>query len=109
MAIDREDRNGVAVVRLTGRLDATNSGELERLLVSIVLTPRSTVVVDLSGLRAMTSAGLRSLLVAAKRARGATSRIVLADIPASVRELLDASGFSALFETHASLDSALKR
>ena len=107
MQIAEETRGGVLILRPTGRIDSATTRAFESRLIGAVEPGPVKVIVDLKDLALMTSAGLRSLLKAAKRAKPAGSRIVLAAIPAPVRTVFDASGFSSLFEIHTSADAAL--
>lgn len=107
MQIDEETRGGVLILRPTGRIDSATARAFEARLIAAVDPGPAVVVVDCGGLTLLTSAGLRALLKAAKRAKPVRSRILLAAIPAPARPVFDVSGFSSLFETHASTDAAL--
>ncbi|WP_448207305.1 STAS domain-containing protein [Azospirillum sp. sgz302134] len=107
MQIEEETHGGVTVLRAAGRIDSASARAFEARLVAAVEPGPIKLVLDLGGVTLLTSAGLRSLLKAAKRAKPAGSRIVLAAIPAPVRGVFDASGFSSLFESHATTDAAV--
>lgn len=108
MAIAREFRQGAVVVVLSGRIDAANAKDLQSLLIETVSVHRALVVVDMAGMTYMTSAGLRVLLIAARRAKTTHTRIVLSAMPATARALFDTSAFSSLFEIHADADAAIR-
>jgi anti-anti-sigma factor len=66
------------------------------------------LVIDCAGLDFISSAGLRSLLLAVKKMKAAGGAIALAALQPNVKEVFDISGFSALFTIHGSKADALK-
>lgn len=97
MNITEEQNSGVAVLKPAGRIDSATAGEFEKRLVAAVGNS-NRVVVDMAQLGYISSAGLRALLVAAKKARPGGGRIALAAMAPAIREVFDLSGFSSLFE-----------
>jgi anti-anti-sigma factor len=65
--------------------------------------------VDLAGLRYISSAGLRVLLVAAKRLKPEGGRLLLAAPSELVGQVLEIAGFSAMLETCPTIEEALAR
>ena len=85
------------VVRLKGRLDATNAPDLERELGSIIDRASVTLLVNLKDLDYISSAGLRTLLMAAKAMKKKGGAVALCALQAPVREVFDIAGFTGLF------------
>ncbi|MBS2034196.1 STAS domain-containing protein [bacterium] len=91
--------NGHLVLAVEGRLDANSSAAFqERLLTEVEKRPNSRVVVDLTGLNYLSSAGLRVLLVAAKTSKKIGTEVRLAGLRPHVEEVFSISGFDALFQ-----------
>lgn len=107
MNIKEETVNGATVLKTEGRIDSGNAAEFEARLVQAVGGGKSRVVVDMAQLNYISSAGLRSLLVAAKKARPAGGRIALSAMAPHIREVFDLSGFSSLFEIHSDAAAAV--
>ena len=107
MAFELRPVGTVQVLRLSGRLDSASSPELERSLRDALAGGR--LVVDLSALDFISSAGLRVLLLAAKQLRAATppGRLVMAGVRGNVREVFEMSGFLTLFPVADSVDAAV--
>lgn len=106
MDISEQRAGGATVLKFTGRLDGTNSATTDTALAEAV--GRSpALVLDLSALDYISSAGLRVLLKAAKQAQTARQKLVLAGLQPAVKQVFEISGFSTLFATFDSRDAAL--
>ena len=92
-----ETREGdVLVVAVSGRIDSTTSKQLEDMLPERVqATPR--VLLDMSDVQYVSSAGLRVLLKAAKAARSTGHGLVLTGLLPQVHEVFQVIGFDSLF------------
>ena len=75
--------------RLSGELDAHTATALTQAMSEL---PAGEVIVDLAGVSFVDSSGLRVLLNATNRARGAGGDLVIASPQASIQRLIDISG-----------------
>jgi stage II sporulation protein AA (anti-sigma F factor antagonist) len=96
------------VVQLQGKVDATSAPAVEQALTGVIDKGEKKLVLDCASLDFISSAGLRSLLLAVKKMKAAGGVISLAALQPHVKEVFDISGFSALFTIHASRADALK-
>lgn len=87
---------GELVVALRGRLDTGTAPQLASHLDELGELP-AHLVFDLSGLEYLSSAGLRMLLVAHKGAAAHGGGLTVRGASDAVREVLELTGFSALF------------
>lgn len=87
--------NGL-VVSLRGRLDTGTAPQLASYLDELGELP-AHLVFDLTELEYLSSAGLRMLLVAHKRAATHGGGLTVRGTSDAVREVLEITGFSALF------------
>ena len=97
MELREETIGAVMVVEVQGRMDNTTARELEDRLVGRLARAEARIVLDLSRLEYIGSAGLRILLMAAKRAEQSGSRLVMCGVSGRVRQLFDLGGFLELF------------
>ena len=104
---NRNDSQGVAVIALKGRLDSANAGELEKGLADLFTQPGQKAVVDMEKLDYISSAGLRVVLMLAKRARQTGGRLLLSCMAPSVREVFEISGFLKIIEFASTTDAAV--
>ena len=106
----REDRQqGVVIVAPEGRIDSTTSAALDQHLLALAGAGERRVVVDLAGVDYISSAGLRVMLMLAKRTRESGGALVLCALGASVRQVFELAGFLPLFTVEPARDDALQR
>lgn len=106
MEIHEYTQDNALILEPMGRLDSLTCRDFEiRLLAA--LDTHARVVMDCTALDYISSAGLRVLLVAAKRSRANDSRLALAALKDNLREVFDISGFSAIFEIHPTTVAAI--
>ncbi|HUF48750.1 MAG TPA: STAS domain-containing protein [Vicinamibacterales bacterium] len=109
MQISEEQQEGVVVVAVSGRIDSTTSPTLDDHLVRLAGAGSHRVVMDLSGVDFISSAGLRVMLSLAKRTKAHQGAVVLCGLDASVREVFAMAGFLPLFAVEATRDLAVIR
>ena len=104
----REERRGEGLlVWAAGRIDSNTSAEFEQRLMTRDAEAR--LVVDLSGVDYISSAGLRVFLILAKKMKAFGGRLVLCALPPPVKQVFDLSGFTPLFVVEASVEQAFGR
>lgn len=84
-------------IALVGRLDVASAPLLQDFAVALS-GPLESLVVDCSQLEYVSSAGLRALLIAHKRAMRDGAPLALEQVADPVREVLDMTGFSKVFD-----------
>lgn len=98
MIINTENRGGCVVASVAGDVTHAVSGEFQSALLG-ALGEADGVVLDLMGVGILTSAGLRTLLLLHREAVKSKKRVVLAAVPAGVRDVMEVTGFWEQFET----------
>ncbi len=76
-----------------GRFDTVTAPELEE-CVSKIPEGTTSVRFDFAKVEYVSSAGLRILLVAQKRMKASGGEMVVANVPKTVRDVFDITGFS---------------
>lgn len=93
----RSRREGdVHTIALSGEMDLSNAGDVERELQQVEATDVRVIVVDLSGLNFMDSTGIRLLIAADARSRSDSCRLRLTRPPAQVFRVLCIAGVDEL-------------
>lgn len=76
-------------------------------MVTATQSDSVSLLIDLRELVYVSSAGLRVILMAAKRVRAKGGRIALCGLQPQVAEVFEISGFGAIVPIHADRESAL--
>lgn len=106
MKIEAQTLDRVLVLHVTGRLDSNSSPELERSLTESLDSGVKDLIFDFGSLDYISSAGLRVVLVAAKRLRTVQGTMVLVGMRDVVQEVFEMSGFLALFAVAETVEAA---
>ena len=96
------------LLSLSGKVDSFTAPELTKILEKMNNDNRFKLVLDLSKLEYMSSAGFRALLVGQRNCkRYNRGEIVLAAVPKKVHDALELTGFTPLFKTFPDVTSAV--
>jgi anti-anti-sigma factor len=90
--VTSEMKNGIAQLTLTGELDAAAANEFRAAVEQVAANQPKRLVLMMSGLSYMASAGLRTL-VFAKQKMGPKVDIYVVGVQDTVRETLEMTGF----------------
>lgn len=107
MDISQERDGDVVVVRLSGRLDSGAAPSAEERLAAALVGEPPRVAIDMSELAYISSAGLRVLLVLAKKVQQAKGKVALGGLVDNVREVFTVSGFDTIFPIEADRAAAV--
>jgi anti-sigma B factor antagonist len=98
MDVTLSEMRRVTLLEVSGRVDSTNASQLGETLMSQIDAGRYQLVIDLSGVSYMSSAGLREMVAAVKKVRQYNGDLRIATPSERVREVLDLAGLSAIFQ-----------
>ena len=106
MKIEMETLDGgIVKVTLAGRMDAPGTAEIEQKLMDYVGTHRS-VILDMNAVNFLTSAGIRTLILAAKAVSRRGGKMVLLNLDPKVRQVLEIANLAKWIPIHQSLEEA---
>jgi len=106
-AVEVRHEGGAAIVSPAGRLDAATAPELDAALAAIMDAGTSAIILDLSSVEFMASAGLRSIMICARRMGASGGGFALAGPGGAVAEVLSISGYADLLAIHETVADAL--
>ncbi|HEC36083.1 MAG TPA: anti-sigma factor antagonist [Anaerolineae bacterium] len=87
------------LVKAVGRIDSRTAPQLADAFGAIMEDGRFKIVLDMSGVEFISSAGLRVLIDVQKTCRRWNrGQLVLASLPQRIREAIDLAGFVPLFK-----------
>lgn len=97
--ITSKEYKRVDLVEVNGRIDSSTAPQLEKALQSIIDEGRYRIVVDMSGVDFMSSAGLRALLSAVKQVRRFNrGDLRLANVQTKVAKAFELAGLNEVFQ-----------
>lgn len=91
------DLKSMKCVTAMGRIDALSSAEIQALFDQLILEGLRILVVDMSGVNYVSSAGLRIFIGTQKELKKVEGEIILAGITQQVSDIFQVSGFTSLF------------
>jgi len=99
--------DGALIVAVRGRIDGSNAGDFERTVRSVADCHEGPVILDYEHVDYMSSAGLRALLMIAKRLFGREAPFAVCTTSEPIADILRISGFDRVIDAFASLEHAL--
>ncbi|MCF4151424.1 STAS domain-containing protein [Dethiosulfovibrio sp. F2B] len=108
MKVDCVDVPKGKVVAVSGRLDTLTAPGFESSVLALLGDGIGAMVVDLSELEYISSAGLRSILAVAKKASTDGTTVSLCGMKGVVEEVFSISGFDSFLPVYPTRDEALE-
>lgn len=103
MEIHETRADAFLILEPVGHLDTRTSSTLEKKIASHLGAGEKRFIIDLASTEYMSSAGLRVLLMLAKK----TEDVILCSLNDSVREVFEIAGFTGIFTIVANRDAAI--
>lgn len=100
--ISRESHKRVDVFTISGRIDSSNANEFDAVVKGALEEGRHNLVLDLSGVSYMSSAGLRVMVAALRECKKLPNNgdVRLSSPSERVAEVLELAGLSNMFQTY---------
>lgn len=105
--ISVEPLKRVELVTVSGRVDSSNASELDKALKDITESGRHNIVLELSQVSYMSSAGLRAIVAALRESKKNRGDVRLASPSERVSEVLSLAGLDSLFQVYPDTTTAV--
>jgi len=109
MEFTKTIEGAVCVLAVMGRMDTLTAPEFEAQCAACAAEGTTRIVVDLSSLEYISSAGLRSILASAKKLKAAGGGLSFCCLSGIVAEVFAVSGFSKLMPVFPTRQDALAK
>lgn len=109
VSIQNEQVGTVEVLTLVGFMDMREVPKFEQALDHLIKSGHSRIVLDLSRLDYISSAGLGTIIGSIREVRRQGGDIKVGGYSASVFDILKTFGFTEVFETYSSRKEALQK
>lgn len=107
MNITEREQNGVSVFVLDGRVDSEGAVDLDLALQTAVTEGKHKMILDMSQVRYINSAGLRTLADILTQNKENGGDLILVDLNPKVQRVFQIIGFDKFFTVHPSVEDAL--
>jgi len=111
MNLPTREQSGVLIVSVSGRIDHLASEEFTRSIEPFLLRCKQgnpPVLLDFSAVEYISSAGLRVLMMASRRAKASKGVFAIASLQPLVQEVFAISRFNLIMPCYVSVDAACK-
>jgi len=102
-----EHLDKLLIVAISGRLDTATAPAFDAQMAPLLAAPRPHILLDLSAVAYISSAGLRSILQLVKHASAHGGRVGIFQASPQIHEVIEISGFPALLDIYPDRTSAL--
>ncbi len=107
MEIIEENKGGINIYKLNGRLDSNTSQGFEKKIFQAIDGGSKSMIIDFKNIDYISSAGLRVILKATKALKREDGKIVLCDMQDYVKEVFEIVGIDSFLPIVGSMDDAL--
>lgn len=107
MELQTTEYKRVTVVDVKGRIDSSTAAEFDEGVMSLIEAGQKNLLLDMSEVEFLSSAGLRTLVSARKALQNKSGEIKLARPSERVRDTLEIAGLDVLFEAIPDREAAI--
>ena len=107
MQIDVKKDGEISIVTIDGAVDGKTAPEAQNTITPL-LQPNSAVILDMSKVNYMSSAGLRTLLLVYRQSSSQNSRLALVGVSEEVKDVMSMTGFLKFFTLCPTLEEGKK-
>lgn len=108
MSLKIEDKGKAKVVSLSGKMDVGLSMTVESELEELVDSGGINLILEISNVEYLSSSGIRVFIAIMRKIKDKQGKIVLADVPETIKKILRTVDLENLFEVYDSVDKALE-
>ncbi len=109
MPLSIESTDNAHIIALQGQINSANAATVETEVLAVLQKGAKNVLLNMTELSYISSAGLRVVLVLAKRLKQAGGKLVIYGMQPHVREVFDISGFLAILNVTATRNEAVEQ
>jgi anti-anti-sigma factor len=107
MEIEALKQQDALVLRPKGHMETATAAEFEQECLKWIEKGEKLLLIDMVGLEYISSAGLRSILYAAKQLKAKQGQIRFCNLSGVVQEVFSISGFTSMFSIYDTYEDAL--
>jgi anti-sigma B factor antagonist len=98
----------VSIITVEGSIDSKTAPELQQTVLDVT-AEANDVVIDLSNVSFVSSAGLRVLLMVYRQIKAKNGKVILAGVSEEIKDVMSMTGFITFFELTETQTEALAK
>ena len=98
-----------AIIDVVGKINALTAPEFEKSLLNFISEGKNRIILNLSEVDYISSAGLRSILVIAKNLMSKGGKLILSSLQPDVKEVFEISGFTTIIPITSNVEEAKQK
>ena len=106
--LKQELKGDVLILRIRGRLDAVTAPAAEKRVFDAINSGQHKLLLDLSGVTYLSSAGMRMLLSTTKKLRSLSGKFAACSMATNIMDVLKMSGFDHVLDLFVNEEEALR-
>jgi anti-sigma B factor antagonist len=106
MEVSQRTEGEVEIVAISGEIDGSTAPSAQSQILSLA-APDAKILIDMSQVHYMSSAGLRMLLVVYRTVSGQGGKVVLTGLSQDLEDTMSLTGFLDFFDHFESVDAGL--
>jgi anti-sigma B factor antagonist len=106
MEINISTAGEVTVVEITGEIEASAAAQIQEKVLALI-KPGLKLLMDMTEVKFMSSAGLRLLLLLYRQVTGQGGQMVLVGLSEEIQDTMSATGFLSFFTIQNTVDAGL--
>ena len=107
MKVDFKTQNNILIIAVNGSIDSNTAPEIQQKVLDASAESKN-VIIDLSEVDFVSSAGLRVILMIYRQIKSKDGKVVLVGVSEEIRDVMTVTGFANFFEMVDSIENALK-
>jgi anti-sigma B factor antagonist len=108
MTITTETIDDIEVVTLSGDIDGKTAPDVQQKLVPLI-SDNSNLLLDMAGVKYMSSAGLRVMLLLYRQVASQDGTVALAGLSEDIQDVMSATGFLDFFTICSDVPEAMRQ
>ena len=108
MSCSETNLGNAVVIKASGRIDLTTADSFKDSILAALAAAKASLIIDLSGVEYISSAGLRSLMTGFKASKGQNKAFAVAALQPLVLEIFTISRFNSVFPVFETLRKAVE-
>jgi anti-sigma B factor antagonist len=107
MQVNLKTQNNILIIKVNGSIDSNTAPEIQEKVLEASADSKN-VIIDLSEVDFVSSAGLRVILMIYRQIKSKDGKVVLVGVSEEIEDVMTVTGFANFFEMVDTVENALK-